>query len=267
MLFSFSAHTQPRYLEAFTPAVAIALGCALPVVVARARDLFGVYVLIATFAIAMLEGAAETASGKHGYLAISLSALLAAPTTLYVIAGLPQRARSGRWPAGTTPIPVTLGMLGAVLALSAVRDVLLIRDHSGVAGGRGHDRALDRRPGLQLPARHQGATRYEAAFTATTVAAPFIVDAGRPVLLLTSIDGQPFVTKAQLQTRPRQRAGSLRLHAGRLHRLREDTRGLFAGDGVGSQARTRRQRAGRSSAARTGGCSTISGRRATTAKR
>ena len=29
------AHTQPRYLEAFTPAVAIALGCAIPVVVAR----------------------------------------------------------------------------------------------------------------------------------------------------------------------------------------------------------------------------------------
>jgi 4-amino-4-deoxy-L-arabinose transferase-like glycosyltransferase len=199
VLFSFSAHTQPRYLEAFTPAVAIALGCALPVVVARARDLFGVYVLIATFAIAMAEGAAETASGKHGYLAISLGALLAAPTTLYVIAGFAARVRSGRWPRWYHAIPVTLGLLGAVLALSAVRDVLLIRDHSGAQAAEVTIGSSIVDPVSTYLRSHQGSTRYEAAFTATTVAAPFIVQAAKPVLLLTSIDGQPFVTLRQLQ--------------------------------------------------------------------
>jgi 4-amino-4-deoxy-L-arabinose transferase-like glycosyltransferase len=199
VLFSFSAHTQPRYLEAFTPAVAIALGCALPIVVARARDLFGVYVLIATFAIAMAEGAAETASGKHGYLAISLGALLAAPTTLYVIAGFATRVRSGSWPRWYHAIPVTLGLLGAVLALSAVRDVLLIRDHSGAQAAEVTIGSSIVDPVSNFLRSHQGATRYEAAFTATTVAAPFIVLAAKPVLLLTSINGQPFVTLRQLQ--------------------------------------------------------------------
>jgi 4-amino-4-deoxy-L-arabinose transferase-like glycosyltransferase len=199
VLFSYSVHTQPRYLEAFTPAVAIALGCALPVVVKRARDLFGVYVLIATFAIAMLEGAAETASGKHGYLAISLSALLAAPTTLYVIAAFAQRSRSGRWPRWYHPIPVVVGMLSAVLALSAVRDVLLIRDHSGAQAAEVTIGSSIVGPVSNYLRSHQGQTRYEAAFTATTVAAPFIVDAARPVLLLTSINAEPFVTLSQLQ--------------------------------------------------------------------
>ena len=199
VLFSYSAHTQPRYLEAFTPAVAIALGCALPVVIKRARDLFGGYVLIATFAIAMLEGAAETASGKHGYLAISLSALLAAPTTLYVIVAFAQRSRRGRWPRWYHPIPVTIGMLSALLALSAVRDVLLIRDHSGAQAAEVTIGSSIVNPVSNYLRSHQGNTRYEAAFTATTVAAPFIVDAARPVLLLTSINAEPFVTRSQLQ--------------------------------------------------------------------
>jgi len=197
VLFSFSAHTQPRYLESFTPAVAIALGCALPVVVARARDLFSVYVLIAAFFVVMIEGAAETASGKHGYLAITLGALLAVPVTAYVVGAYTRRGRTGRWPRWYTPLLVTLGMLGAILALPAVRDVLLIRDRSGDASAEVKLGASIVDPVSRFLRSHQGAMRYEAAFEATTVAAPFIVDAARPVLLLTSLNGQTFV---KLQT-------------------------------------------------------------------
>ena len=93
LLFSFAGRTQPRYLEAFTPAIAIALGCSIPVLVRRARDVFGAYVLLATFAIAMLEGAAETASGKLGYLAIGVAALLAIPVVAYVAFGFAHRVR------------------------------------------------------------------------------------------------------------------------------------------------------------------------------
>jgi 4-amino-4-deoxy-L-arabinose transferase-like glycosyltransferase len=198
LLFSFSAHTQPRYLEAFTPAVAIALGCALPVVVGRARDLFGVYVLLATFFVAMLEAAAETASGKHGYLAITLGALLAVPVTAYVVAGFMTRVRAGGWPRWYHTLLVTLGMLGAILALSAVRSVLLIRDHSGDASAEVTLGSSLVDPVSKFLLAHQGTMKYEAAFEATTVAAPFIVDAARPVLLLTSLYGQAFVDRTQL---------------------------------------------------------------------
>jgi 4-amino-4-deoxy-L-arabinose transferase-like glycosyltransferase len=198
LLFSFSAHTQPRYLEAFTPAVAIALGCSLPVVVARARDLFGVYVLVATFFFAMLEASAETASGKHGYLAITVGALLAVPVTLYILAGYLRRTQTGRWPRWYRTLWASLGILGAILALSAVRDVLLIRDHSGSQAAEKPIPQSVVGPISSYLVSHQDGARYEAAFDATTVAAPFIVAKAKPVLLLTSYNGQPFVGLKQL---------------------------------------------------------------------
>jgi 4-amino-4-deoxy-L-arabinose transferase-like glycosyltransferase len=199
LLFSFSAHTQPRYLEAFTPAVAIALGCALAVVVSRARDLFGVYVLLATFAIVMAEGAAETASGKHGYLAISLAALLAVPITLYVGSAFLRKARLGRWPNWYLPLLATIGMLGAIVAMPAVRDVLLIKDHSGDQAAEVPLGSSIVDPVSRFLLSHQGGARYEAAFSASTIGAPFIVLGAKPVLLLTSVNARPLVTLAQLQ--------------------------------------------------------------------
>jgi 4-amino-4-deoxy-L-arabinose transferase-like glycosyltransferase len=198
-LFSFSGHTQPRYLEAFTPAVAIALGCALPVLVARARDLFGVYVLMAAFAIVMAEGAAETASGKHGYLAIAIAALLAVPVTLYVGLGFLRRVRLRRWPAWYSPLLVTLAMAGALLAMPAVRDVLLIRDHSGDQAAEVTLGSSIVTPISRFLLSHEDGTRYEAAFSASTIAAPFIVLGAKPVLLLTTVNAQPFVNVAQLR--------------------------------------------------------------------
>ena len=199
VLFSFSAHTQPRYLEAFTPAIAIALGCALPVVVSRARDVFGAYVLLASFAIVMIEGAAETASGKHGYLAITLGALLAIPAALYVVAAFAYQARERRWPGWYVPLLVSTGMLGAILALPAVRDVLLIKDHSGDAAAAPPLGSSLADPISHFLLTHQGASRYEAAFNASTIAAPFIVLGAKPVLLVTTVSARPFVTLAQLR--------------------------------------------------------------------
>ncbi len=199
LLFSFSAHTQPRYLEAFTPAVAMALGCALPVVIARARDLLGVYVLIATFAIVMAEGAAETASGKHGYLAIGIAALLAGPVVLYVAAAFLRRVRQGRWPAWYVSLVTTAVMLASILAMPAVRDVLLIKDHSGDQAAEVTLASSLVDPVSQFLLTHENGRRYEAAFSASTIAAPFIVLGARPVLLLTSVNAQPLVTLTQLK--------------------------------------------------------------------
>jgi len=83
--------------------------------------------------------------------------------------------------------------------MPAVRDVLLIRDHSG-------DQAAEVRLGASIVdpvsrflLNHQHGTRYEAAFSASTIAAPFIVLGARPVLLLTSVSAQPLVTLAELR--------------------------------------------------------------------
>ena len=102
-LFSFAARTQPRYLEAFTPAVAIALGSRSPVLVRRARDLFGAYVLLATLAIAMLEGAAETAAAKHGTSAIASRRAARDPGRRATSLRACAHARSGRWPRLVPP--------------------------------------------------------------------------------------------------------------------------------------------------------------------
>jgi len=198
LLFSFTARVQPRYLEAFTPAVAIALGCGLVATVRRARDIFGVYVLIAAFAIAMLEGAAETASGKHGHLAVAIGALLAAPVVAYVVLGFAASIRPGRWPRWYSLEVAVLGMVAAFLAFPVVRDVLLIRDHSGAQAA---EVSLSRAivdPIERFLRTHQGSAKYELAATSATLAAPFIIDDARPVLLLTTVNAQPLVSRAQL---------------------------------------------------------------------
>ena len=93
------------------------MGCAHHGRVARrARDLFGVYVLLATFAIAMLEGAAETAAASTAISRSRIGALLALPVVAYVVFGL---AVSGRTRAMAALVPAeltALGMLGALLA-------------------------------------------------------------------------------------------------------------------------------------------------------
>ncbi|MGH2852136.1 MAG: ArnT family glycosyltransferase [Solirubrobacteraceae bacterium] len=199
LLFSFAGRTQPRYLEAFTPAIAIALGCSIPVLVRRARDVFGAYVLLATFAIAMLEGAAETASGKLGYLAIGVAALLAIPVVAYVAFGFAHRVRSGGWPRWYRAELAALGVLAALIAFPVVRDVLLIRDRSSDEAAEVTLSSTIIDPISRFLASHQGHARYEVAVTAPTLVAPIIVSQARPVLLLTTVNARPFVSLATLR--------------------------------------------------------------------
>jgi hypothetical protein len=147
----------------------------------------------------MAEGAAETASGKHGYLAIGIAALLAGPVVLYVAAAFLRRVRQGRWPAWYVSLVTTAVMLASILAMPAVRDVLLIKDHSGDQAAEVTLASSLVDPVSQFLLTHENGRRYEAAFSASTIAAPFIVLGARPVLLLTSVNAQPLVTLTQLK--------------------------------------------------------------------
>ena len=89
------------------------------------------YVLLATFAIVMAEGAAETASGERLPRDRHRQAGLAGPVTVYVGAAFLGGSRARRWPRWYLASWATIVMLGALLAMPTVRNVLLIRDHSG----------------------------------------------------------------------------------------------------------------------------------------
>jgi hypothetical protein len=121
------------------------------------------------------------------------------PAGLYVILGFIRRSPAGAWPRWYLPLVVTITMLGANLALPAVRDVLLIKDHSGDSAASVPLANSIVTPISRFLRSHQGAMRYEAAFVASTIAAPFIVRDTRPVLLLTTVNGWPLVTSSQLQ--------------------------------------------------------------------
>ncbi len=202
LLFSFTARVQPRYPRGqFTPAVAIALGCGLVAVGRRARDLFGVYVLLATFAIAMLEGAAETASGKHGYLAIGIGALVAVPVVAYVVFAWAYSARHG--PAVAALVCGRGDRAGSPCGAARVpRRARCAADQGPQwrAGRRGVALERGRQSDLALPASPPGRRPLRACGDLRDArrAVHHQRRAARP-LLLTTVNANPLVTAAQLR--------------------------------------------------------------------
>jgi hypothetical protein len=97
------------------------------------------------------------------------------------------------------PIVGALALAGLLALVMLNDDVRVIDDDSGVQAAEVAiapelTNALSR-----FLISHQDGARYEAAFSAPTLAAPQIVADGRPVLLLTSLKAQPLVTLAELK--------------------------------------------------------------------
>ena len=238
VLFSFTGHTQPRYLEAFTPAVAIALGAAIPVVVSRARDLFGAYVLIATFAIAMLEGAAEDrerearlprdqprrAARSAGH-PVRAGRVLAS-RAYAELAAMVSPALHDAWHAGRDPRPP-----GGARRAADPRPQPL-------AGGRGHARLLDRRSDLAFPASASGQRSLRVRGDGLDDRRP--ADRARPQARDAADDGQlATVCHARAAAAgPRRRPGALCRQPRRLRR-RDPSPCVLAGDGLGAPAHPR----------------------------
>jgi 4-amino-4-deoxy-L-arabinose transferase-like glycosyltransferase len=198
LLFSFSSRAHPRYLEAFTPAVAITLGVSFVVVLRRAlRDARWSVCLAGALLVCVVESAAG--SGRISRAGIYVVVLV---VVALVVLALELARRRGRvlLPAWcSAPIVASL-LLAGVLALVMLNDdVRIIRHDSGVQASEvvvapALTSALSR-----FLIGHQDGARYEAAFSAPTLAAPQIVADGRPILLLTSLNAQPLVTLAQLR--------------------------------------------------------------------
>jgi len=199
LLFSFSSRAHPRYLEAFTPSIAIALGSSLVVLARRARrDPRWSILLAAGLALCVVEAAAG--SGRLARAGLFALALLGVALAAATVALLRRSEHSALLPRHWTPSAVASTLLVAVLALVMVNDdVRLVRHDSGVQASEvtvpvALTAALSR-----FLESHQDGAHYEAAVSAPTLAAPLIVEDGRPLLLLTSVYARPLVTLAQLR--------------------------------------------------------------------
>ena len=199
LLFSFSSRAHPRYLEAFTPAIAITLGVSLVVLARRARrEARWTNLLAGALTLCVVESAAGSGRiSRAGVFAVALVAVAA------LVAGVALLGRSERrrvLPAWATPPSVAAMLLATLIALVMLDDDLrVIADNSGVQASE-----VTVPPPLvdalsSFLESHQGGARYEVAVSAPTLAAPLIVRDARPVLLLTSVYARPLVTLRSLR--------------------------------------------------------------------
>ena len=76
ILFSFSGRVHPRYLEAFTPAVAATLGVSLSVLAGRVRDRSSLYVLAGGLGLSLLEPVVAVGPGSLVRVGVGLGLLI-----------------------------------------------------------------------------------------------------------------------------------------------------------------------------------------------
>ncbi len=88
----------------------------------------------------------------------------------------------------------------ALLGVSLVASVEAVADHTSDAGNVGALAPAEQRALSAYLLAHQGRARYELAAASSTGVASLIVKDGRPVLMLTTYNGLPFTSVAQLRS-------------------------------------------------------------------
>ncbi len=235
LLFSFSGRVHPRYLEAFTPAVAAALGVSLSVLAGRVRDRSSLYLLAGGLGLSLLESLVAVGPGSLVRAGVGLGLLIglagcglayrelrdgpasgtdagAGPGAGSAVGegkgsargegAVSARGEGARLTAGrrwSLAGSIVVFSLVALLSFPVARDIGLIRGHTGVQAA-----APEFAPGLVSALSvylrdHQTRARYEFAATAPSIAAPLIIKDVRPILLLTTVDARPLVTLAGLR--------------------------------------------------------------------
>jgi hypothetical protein len=220
LVASFMGRQWPRYLEAFTPAVAGVLGIGL-VSIARA----------ATRRPAALFALGVAAIGA------AFAGLIAGPSSGRAIAHGPSllgSAIAGGAPGPSLGIAIGVGLAGLVLALAAadVRRPGIVVTAAGalilvaalavplatslrlVRAGAGDSAAAGKLPAATLHPlraylrRHDRRARYEVASASILNSAALIIRDARPVLVLTGPGGRTLVSRHALMRRVR--AGQVR---------------------------------------------------------
>ena len=195
VIFSAMARLHPRYVEAFTPAVAAMLGvgvawAATPAGRARALTLSAA-LAVAVYYVQRLE---------YGFtLAVWITlaaALCAAALAGTLLARSPERSGRLVKPLSAAMLALTVA---AFLALPLAVDVRAIKEGIGDAG---HVGARPQQETLRLSSylrAHQGSARYELAAQSATEIGSLIVRDVRPVLVLTTYNGRVFTGVPRLK--------------------------------------------------------------------
>jgi 4-amino-4-deoxy-L-arabinose transferase-like glycosyltransferase len=194
VLFSHMARLHPRYVEAFTPAVAAMLG--IGVVWAAGRGGRARLAILAAGLLVSVYYSERLLYGTPLTWWVALAGALAA-ISLALLARLPgvrSRSRAGLAIAGTT-----LATLLAVLAVPLNADVTAIETHVSDAGYVGALPSEEQRLVSSYLRAHQRGARYEVAAESATQIGSLIVQDARPVLVLTTYAGRVFTPVAKLQ--------------------------------------------------------------------
>jgi hypothetical protein len=191
------ARLHPRYVEAFTPAVAGALGVGLAALGTRGRrEWLRVGATVAALAAVVLYARYLGRSQPEAVRIAAFAALLAAlARVLLASPGYGPRARR----AFTVAVPTLAAV--ACLALPAAISIALVRTHASDAGRLA---VIPPAQATKLKAflnTQPPATRYALAVYDPSRAATLIVDGLRPILPLSSWEGRPLVGLRELRTR------------------------------------------------------------------
>ena len=184
-LLSHMQRMQPRYLDAVVPAIAAVVGIGIGALAGAPRR-------VPRLALATVGGRGR----RHRHPAGPSARLARGP-------GARRRGRrrsrgvrsvSDRRRAAVLALCATL----AVLAVPAAGAVTVAGQHRSDAGLPSHMTAGEVARLSAFLVGHQGGARFEVASPTVVRAAPLIVHDGRPVLMLTSLDGRPLLSAGRL---------------------------------------------------------------------
>lgn len=189
LLLSSLRRMELRYLDAVAPAAAAAVGVAVATLAAGAiRRRAAAFALVAGCALVAVAGPA-IAKAPPWAGALALAGVAATALVAIVLHGL--RSSSSRRVAAAALTATALVTVLAVPLTGALK----------VSGSATTDATKPGQPRVALSrflTAHQGSARYEVASTSIGAADSLIVRDGRPVVMLTTIDGFPVLTPRQL---------------------------------------------------------------------
>jgi len=190
-LFSAQARLHPRYVEAFTPAVAAVLGIGVAWVVAGRHPW-----RLGWLAVVLLGLAVYAERLVYGTIAVWWIMALAGAGA--VLVGLLALCLPARWRTGLI-MGATILVLVSVLSIPLKASLDGVRTNASDAGHVGALQPTELRLVSAYLKAHQGTAHYEVAAASATAVGALIVKDLRPVVVLTTYNARTLTSVAQLQ--------------------------------------------------------------------
>jgi 4-amino-4-deoxy-L-arabinose transferase-like glycosyltransferase len=200
VLYSHMVRLHPRYVEAFTPAVAAMLGIgvawATTALASAAWERVRLAILTVTLAVLVYYGERLLYGTSAEWWAVLLAALCAA--ALAAIALSPGASARPRALAALSVGAMT-STLAAVAVIPVKADLTAIRDRVSDAGLVGQLPGDQQHPLSAYLRAHQDGAYYEVAAASATAVGSLIVQDARPILVLTTYDARVFTSVSALR--------------------------------------------------------------------